>query len=168
MFSLLHEINYHYNKGSVCCILPLYSHYRYVELSILFLFVLFIVIIATVSNQYYSYLYYRKIHLRGYIHCYRQLTHDCFVILNMFYFKLSWNFDFLTNIESVHLWVFLTQLFRSRLRNPLPSIFDHQQQVHKSSSCYQTKLPLKEGALLGVHWSWWRRSWLRLKYPGFR
>ena len=68
----------------------------------------------------------------------------------MFYFKLSREFDFITNIESVHLWYFQTQLICSRQSNPLPSIFDNQQQVQKPSSCYQTKRPLKDGELPGV------------------
>ena len=87
------------------------------------------VIFATVSYQYCSYLNYLKIHLRTYIRCYCQLTYDYSVIFNMFYFKLSPNFTFLTNIESVHLWYFWAQQSSSIQRNPLSSIFDHQQQV---------------------------------------
>ena len=106
--------------------------------------------IATVSYQYCSYLYYCKIHQCRYIHWYCALNYNDFVIFIMFYFKMSQNFAFLTQIESVHLCYFWTQQFCSRQRNSLFSIFDPQQQVQRSSSWYHTKQPLKDGALSGL------------------
>ena len=38
VFSMLRAINYYYYRGPVCNVLPFYSHYYYIELSILFLF----------------------------------------------------------------------------------------------------------------------------------
>ena len=77
------------------------------------------VIIATVSYQYCSYLYYCDIHQRRYICFYCPLAYNGSVILIIFYYKLSQNFAFLTNIEYVHLCYFWTQQFRSRQRNSL-------------------------------------------------
>ena len=76
------------------------------------------VIIATVSYQYFSYLYYRDIHLHRYILCYFLLTYDDYVILIMFYFK-PW-FSYKCQIWSFV--VFLRTTFCSRQSDPLPSI----------------------------------------------
>ena len=43
--------------------------------------------------------------------CYFSLTYDEYFILNVFYIKLSWNYVFLANFESVILWYFLTLFF---------------------------------------------------------
>ena len=110
------------------------------------------VIIATVSYHYCSYSYYRYIHLHRYTHCYCTLTYDSSITFIIFYFKISRNFAFLKNIKSVHLCYFWTHLFCCRQINILSLIFDHQQQVHKPSSCYQTKGPLKYGTISGVGW----------------
>ena len=125
------------------------------------------VIIATLTYQYCSYLYYIKIHLRTYIWWYFQLTYDDFVTFIRFYCKLSQNFADITNIESVHLWYFLAQKFSGRQGNPLSSIFDHQW-VPKPSSSYQNKRPLKYRAPSRVNWSLWGRSWLRIKLTRLR
>ena len=73
---------------------------------------------ATVSYQYCSYLYYCKIHLHIYIRCYFPLNYDDPLILMIHYLKLSWDFDFLTSIESVLLWYFQNKRFSSSQRNP--------------------------------------------------
>ena len=67
--------------------------------------------IDTVSYQHCSYLYYREIHLCRYIRWYCPLTYDDSVIFMMLYFKLSRNFSFLANIESVHFVVFSKTTF---------------------------------------------------------
>ena len=126
------------------------------------------VIISMVRYQYCSCLYYHEIHHRRYFFWYCTLTYDDYVIFIVFYLKLSRIFDFITNIESIHWCYFWTQQFCNRQRNSLFSIFDPQQQVHISSSCYHTKKPLKCGALSEVDWSLWLRSWLRHKFPGFK
>ena len=60
------------------------------------------VIIDTVSYQYCSYLYNKKIHLRQFILCYFKFI-DIYFLFIMFYFKPSQNVDFLTSFESVPL-----------------------------------------------------------------
>ena len=57
----------------------------------------------------------------------------------MFYFKLSRNFYFITMIEYICLWYKQFLIFRGRQINPQPLIFDHQQQVQKTNSCYQNQ-----------------------------
>ena len=64
------------------------------------------VIIAMVSYQYFSYLYYYDMHQCRYICCYFTLTYDDSVIYIMFHLKLSQSLFFLTNIEYVHLCYF--------------------------------------------------------------
>ena len=90
--------------------------------------------IDTASYQYCSYLYYQEKHLRKYICFYCRLTYDDYVILNVFYFEMHISFHF--SQITVQLWYFWTQAFNSRQRNPQPSMFDHQKQVQKPSSCY--------------------------------
>ena len=76
------------------------------------------------SYQYRSYLYYWEIHLCMYICYFCPLIYDYSVIFIMFDIKLPQNL-FLTNIESISLWYFWTQLFCSRQNNPQTIIFDH-------------------------------------------
>ena len=68
--------------------------------------------------MYFSYLYYREMHLRTYIHLYFPLTYNNSPIFIICYIKISRNFAFLTNIKYVHLWYFQTQLFCRCQRNP--------------------------------------------------
>ena len=110
---MLSTINCHYNKGNVCYVFPLTVN------------------ITTINYWYCYYLYYREIHQCRYIHWYFALTYKYFVIFIMLYFKLSPNFAFLTQIESVHLCYFQTQRFCSRQRNSLFSILYPQQQVQR-------------------------------------
>ena len=119
------------------------------------------------SYQYCSYLCYCDIHQRRYICCNFTFTYNDSFILIMFYYKLSQNFAFLTNIEYVHLCYFWTQQFWSRQRNSLLLVFDPQQQVQISSSCSHTKQPLKYGALLGIGQLFWEISWIRHKLSSF-
>ena len=105
VFILLDKSNYHHNKGPFWYVLPLYSHYCYSELSI----------------NYYS--GYRKIYLCRYICCCWPLAYNDSVIHIVFYFKMSRNFAFLTNIESIHLCYLWTQIFRRWQRKSLPLIF---------------------------------------------
>ena len=147
VFTLLRKSNYHYFKCTVCYVLPPYSQYCYVKLPMLFIFISL---------------------LHMYIFFYCPLIYDGFDIFIIIYFKLSRNFDFLTNIESIHLYYFWTQQFWSRQRNPLPLIFNHQQEVQISSYFSHTKTLLKDGELSWVGWFLWRRSWVKHKSPGFR
>ena len=88
LYNLLRASNYQYNKGPLkfkfikckkytadCYLLPFYSKYCYRELSKLFLFLC---------------LWDRK--TKRYIMCYFTLTQNYYLILDMFYIKLSWNF----------------------------------------------------------------------------
>ena len=121
---------------------------------------LYTVIIATVSYQHCSHLYYLDIHLHRYIFWYCILTYDDSVIFIMLYFKLSRNFSFLTNIESVHLWYFQTQLFaadkvihhlrfliiNNKCRNQVPVIKVSQhwnkKYYRRSADCFEGDLDL--------------------------
>ena len=88
-------------------------------------------------------------HMKSYIRCYCTLTYDDYIIFIMFYIKLSQNFDFLTNIESVLLGYFRTQSFRSSQRNPQTSVFDQQRQVQKTNYCYPNKDNTERGSTIG-------------------
>ena len=50
---------------------------------------------------------------KRYIMCYFTLNHNDSLILDMFYIKLSWNFVFLKNIESVISWYYMPQFFEA-------------------------------------------------------
>ena len=75
--------------------------------------------IFTVRYQYCSYFYYGKICLRRYISWYFQLTYNDFVIFIMYYFKLSRNYAFITNIVSVHMWYLREQIFLQQTKKPI-------------------------------------------------
>ena len=88
-----------------------------------------------------------------YIIWYFPLTYYDFVIFIIFYYKLSWNFYFLTNIWSVHLWYFQTKLFLLQTKKSITFDFHHQQQKKKPSSCYQTNQPVKMEHYQGsIYW----------------
>ena len=91
-----------------------YSQYRYSELSKLFLF-LFSWYQAT--NKYICY--------------YIPLTHNDFLISNMFYIKLSQKFVFLTNIKSVVSWIFSNTTFSKHSKKSISFNFD---QHHNSQN----------------------------------
>ena len=55
----------------------------------------------------------------------------------MFYSKLSHNFIFHTNIEFIHFWYFLAQMFFQQTNKYITFDLHHQQQVQKPSYCYQ-------------------------------
>ena len=119
--------------------------------------------INTVSYQYCSYLYYRKIHLRRYICCYVLLAYNDSVILLCFTLNCPGTllFSKISNLficgifghnlfapdEEIHYLQFL--IINNKCRNQVPVT--------------KTKWPLKYGALSGVGWLWWGRSWLRHK-----
>ena len=107
-----------------------------------------IVNIDMVSYQNCYYLYYHEIHLRRYIFWYCPLTYDHYNIFIVFYIKLSRNFSFLTNIESVLLWYFQTQLLCGK-NNPFTSIFN-QQQVQTPSYCYPNQATTERQSTIGV------------------
>ena len=85
VFSLLRASNYQEKMG----LFVTYCHYT--------------VITTRLNYKYCSYLSYCDIHQCRYIFCYCPLTYDDSIICIMFYYKLSRNFNFITNIESVHL-----------------------------------------------------------------
>ena len=114
------------------------------------------VVIATVSNQCYSYLYHHKIHQRRLICCYGTLIYDNIFICIMFYFKPSLNLAFLVSLESVpllYLW------------NAIVLLQTNKSITFKSLIIHNLVRPLKDGALSGFGWSWWGRSKLRYKFP---
>ena len=67
--------------------------------------------ITTVSYQHYFYFYLHEIELKKFIIYYFSLNCDDYLPFIVFYIKLSRNNFFLTNIESVLLWYFLTICF---------------------------------------------------------
>ena len=64
--------------------------------------------------------------------------------------------------------IFPSTTFLQQSEKSITYIFGQQQQVQKSKYGYTTKQSLKYGALSGVIWLWWGRSWLRRKLSGLR
>ena len=109
----------------------------------------FTVNIATVSRGKFSYLFYQKIHQRGYIHCYFPLTYDDLLIDGMFYIELSCNFFF---SQISHL--FFCVIF-------LHSIYAAVKEIYKlwfesTTTSADTKLPLPQH----------RKHWITENYQG--
>ena len=91
VFSLLRASSYHYKNGSLSYLFLLYKHYRFGELTI---FYFFIIMRYTYVGIFTTIVYWNMM----------------IMIFFMFYFKLTWNFAFIKNIESVYLWYYWTQL----------------------------------------------------------
>ena len=67
--------------------------------------------------------------------CYSQLNYDDYLILGMFYIKMSCIFVFLTNIQYVILWYFMLQ-FLKRSMTTIKSDLDQQQHSQTPKYCY--------------------------------
>ena len=114
--------------------------------------------IVTVSYQYCYYSYCNEIHLHSYIHLNCPLTYYDSIIFIMLNFKLSWKFDFIKNIESVHLWYFEHNFFaadksihclwfsiiNNKCRNQVPVI---KPRYHWKTDHYQGSADHCEGGL---------------------
>ena len=109
--------------------------------------VLYSLLLSWVIN--FSYLYYREMHLRTYIHWYFPLTYNNSPIFIICYIKISRNFTFLTNIKYVHLWYFQTQLFCSSQRSLYTSIFYQQEQVQKPNACSTNQATTETQSTIG-------------------
>ena len=90
-------------------LLLLYSQYRYGKLSKLFLFL-------------FSWDWTTK----RYILCYFPLTHNYYIILDMFYIKLSWKLFPFKNIESVVSWILYVTTVLKQSKNPINPDYEKQ------------------------------------------
>ena len=99
------------------------------------------------SYQYCSYLYDHKILLRSYICFYCPFTYENSVIFIIIYFKLSQNFDFITNICSVVVFLdtsftknkikFTTFNFRSSTTSAETKLLLPKPSYHSNTENYQ-------------------------------
>ena len=138
--TLLCTGNYHYNKGPICYVLTLYSHYCYGALSILFVFILS----QDTPTQVHLLLRYIDI---------QQL---CYYIYNVF-------LNYHVVLFSHKCWicsfvVFLNTMFHCRKKST----------TFQFSIIQIVVKPLKYGAPSSVGWLWWGRYWLRYKSSSFR
>ena len=86
--------------------------------------------ITTVSYQNISHLYYRKIHLKRYISYYFTLNYDGYLILDIFYIKLSWTF-FSQKYWICSFVVFSNIAFLQQSKKSTNFDYSQQQQIQK-------------------------------------
>ena len=111
---------------------------------------------VTVSYQYMCASFYREIHLLRFINKYCTLIYNKYVIWLCFVINHHKNSAYITNLESISLWYFVTQLFTWYIYDlPKCGFFDKKQ-------------TLKYGSKSWVRRSLWGRSWVWFKWSVFR
>ena len=151
MFSLLLASNYHYNKGPVCYVFPLYSEYLLGQ-------VINIVLIYSIMRytclDIFSTIFHWPTIIILFLSCLILNCHGYLLFsqeLNLFICGIFEHNNSSSDKEIHNLWFFIINI---KSRNQI--------------TLTQTKQPLKEKALSEGGWSLWGWSWLRHKSPGFR